>query len=360
MDDVMNRLKGRLGLIVLAVAIVIIVIGFYFFQHYRSTHVATEDAYVTGRIHVVASKVPGTVKVLLVNDNQFVKEKETLLEIDDQDYSVKVRESESTVGAEKARLEEIGSRAEVARKYFTELNFRMELAKANLRLEDVNLKQSQTDLQRMERLLASKIIAEEQCDKAKTAYEGNLARVQAAREQLSQAKAALETQKALIRQMEASQVSQKSSVKQKQETLEGDRLKKSYTLIYAPSSGYVTKKSVEVGNQIQAGQPLMAIVPLADVWIIANYKETQLEGVKPGQKVVIKVDSYPGKKFSGKVDSIMAGTGAAFSLFPPENATGNYVKVVQRVPVKIVLDAGTDSNKLLRVGMSVEPTIMVE
>jgi membrane fusion protein, multidrug efflux system len=149
-------------------------------------------------------------------------------------------------------------------------------------------------------------------------------------------------------------------VKQKQEALEADRLKKSYTLIYAPSSGYVTKKSVEVGNQIQAGQPLMAIVPLADVWIIANYKETQLEGVKPGQKVVIEVDSYPGKKFSGKVESIMAGTGAAFSLFPPENATGNYVKVVQRVPVKIILDAGTDPNKLLRVGMSVEPTIMVE
>jgi membrane fusion protein, multidrug efflux system len=309
---------------------------------------------------VVASKVPGTVKVLLVNDNQFVKEKETLLEIDDQDYSVKVRESESTVGAEKARLEEIGSRAEVARKQLTEFNFRMESAKANLRLEDVNLKQSQTDFHRMERLFAGKIIPEEQYDKAKTAYDGNLARVQAAREQLSQSKAALETQNALIRQMEASQVSQRSSVKQKQETLEADRLKKSYTLIYAPSSGYVTKKSVEVGNQIQGGQPLMAIVPLADVWIIANYKETQLEGVKPGQKVVIQVDSYPGKKFTGKVESIMAGTGAAFSLFPPENATGNYVKVVQRVPVKIVLDAGTDPNKLLRVGMSVEPTIMVE
>ena len=360
MNEVVNKLKGRLGLIVLAIAVVIIVSGFYIYQHYRNTHISTDDAYVTGRIHIVASKVPGTVKALLVKDNQYVKEKDTLLEIDDQDYSVKVRESESTVGAEKARLEEIGLRVEVARKQLTEFNFRMESAKANLRVETVNLKQSEIDFQRMERLFANKIIAEEQYEKAKTAYEGNLARVEAAKEQLNQARAALETQSALIRQMEAAQVSQKSSMRQKQETLEADRLKKSYTVIYAPSSGYVTKKSVEAGNQIQAGQPLMAIVPLEDVWIIANYKETQLERVKPGQKVVIKVDSYPGKKFSGKVDSIMAGTGATFSLFPPENATGNYVKVVQRIPVKIVLDPGTDPDKKLRVGMSVEPVILVE
>ena len=360
MNEVVNKLKGRLGLIVLAIAVVIIVSGFYIYQHYRNTHISTDDAYVTGRIHMVASKVPGTVKVLLVKDNQFVKEKDTLLEIDEQDYSVKVRESESTVGAEKARLEEIGLRVEVARKQLTEFNFRMESAKANLRVETVNLKQSEIDFQRMERLFANKIIAEEQYEKAKTGYEGNLARVEAAKEQLNQARAALGTQSALIRQMEAARVSQKSSVKQKEETLESDRLKKSYTVIYAPASGYVTKKSVEVGNQIQAGQPLMAIVPLEDVWIIANYKETQLERVKPGQKVVIKVDSYSGKKFSGKVDSIMAGTGAAFSLFPPENATGNYVKVVQRVPVKIVLDAGTDPDRTLRVGISVEPVIRVE
>ncbi len=360
MNDVVNKFKGRLGLIFLAVAIVVIAGGFYFFQRYRTTHVSTDDAYATGRIHVVASKVPGTVKTLLVKDTQFVKEKDVLLEIDDQDYSVKVRESESTVGAEKARLEEIGSRTEVARKQLTEFNFRMESARANLRLADVNLQQSQTDLKRMERLFANKIIAEEQYDKAKTAYEGDLARAQSAREQFGQARAALETQNALIKQMAAAQISQKSSVRQKQETLEADRLKKSYTSIYAPSSGYVTKKSVEAGNQIQAGQPLMALVPLTDVWIIANYKETQLEMVKSGQKVVVKVDSYPGKKFYGKVESIMAGTGAAFSLFPPENATGNYVKVVQRIPVKIVLDAGTDPDKLLRVGMSVEPTIIVE
>jgi len=114
-----------------------------------------------------------------------------------------------------------------------------------------------------------------------------------------------------------------------------------YTKIYSPSDGYVTKKSIEIGNQIQAGQPLMAIVSLDDIYVTANYKETQLEKIRPGQKVKIRVDTFSGKEFHGKVDSIMAGTGAAFSLFPPENATGNYVKVVQRVPVKILFGKDT-------------------
>jgi len=360
MNEFMSQFKGRRGVIILALVILLIIGGFYLYSRYRNTHVSTEDAYVTGRIHVVASKVPGTVKSVKVHDNHYVKENDILLEIDDQDYSVKVRESESTVGAEKAKLDEIASRVDVARRQLVEYQARIDAAKATLQLEQVNLRQSKTDYQRMQRLFAEQIIAEDQYDKAKTAYEANQARVAAANEQLGQARAALETQRALIRQTEAAKMSQKSSVSQKTETLEADRLKKSYTLLYAPSSGYVTKKSVEVGNQIQAGQPLLAIVALPDVWIVANYKETQLDKVKPGQKVVISVDSYPGKKFYGRVESIMAGTGAAFSLFPPENATGNYVKVVQRIPVKIILDKNTDPEKLLRVGMSVEPTILVE
>ena len=121
---------------------------------------------------------------------------------------------------------------------------------------------------------------------------------------------------------------------------------------------HVTKKSVEAGNQIQAGQPLMAVVALEDIWIIANFKETQLRSVKPGQRVLIKIDTYAGKVFEGKVESIMAGTGAAFSLFPPENALGNYVKVVQRIPVKIVFDKTTDARHILRIGMSCVPTIV--
>ncbi len=144
-------------------------------------------------------------------------------------------------------------------------------------------------------------------------------------------------------------------VEQKRQVLASSGLMQGYTKIHAPAEGYVTRKGVEVGNQVSPGQPLMSVVPLDNVWIVANYKETQLADVRPGQKVRIKVDMYPGRVFRGTVDSIMAGTGSVFSLFPPENATGNYVKVVQRIPLKILLEKGSDPRHVLRVGMSVGP-----
>ncbi|HET6956772.1 MAG TPA: HlyD family secretion protein, partial [Vicinamibacterales bacterium] len=130
-----------------------------------------------------------------------------------------------------------------------------------------------------------------------------------------------------------------------------------YTRVKAPTAGLVRRKSVEAGQIIQSGQPLMAIIPLNDVWVIANFKETQLEHMRPGQKVTVKVDAVGGKEFTGKVDSLAGATGARFSLLPPENATGNFVKVVQRVPVKIVLDPNQDPEHLLRPGLSAEPTV---
>ena len=149
-------------------------------------------------------------------------------------------------------------------------------------------------------------------------------------------------------------------MKEKEAKFRSEQLNSEYTKIYAPSDGLVTKKNVEAGNREQVGQPLLAIVALDDIWILANYKETQLEKLRPGQKVEIDVDTYPGETFYGRVDSIMAGTGAAFSLFPPENATGNYVKIVQRIPVKIVLDKKQKSSHALRVGMSVVPTVLID
>ena len=179
-----------------------------------------------------------------------------------------------------------------------------------------------------------------------TAYEVAVAQVKAAEEQL--------------RQAESQKLTQASTIRQKEATAALADLNYEYTKIYAPVDGYVTKKSVQTGNQIQPGQPLMAVVSLDDIWVTANYKETEMGNIRPGQEVKITVDSYPGKVFKGKVDSIMAGTGVSFSLFPAENATGNYVKVVQRIPVKIVLDEGTDKDHILRVGMSVEPTVIAK
>jgi membrane fusion protein (multidrug efflux system) len=163
-----------------------------------------------------------------------------------------------------------------------------------------------------------------------------------------------------LRQAESQKLTQASTIMQKQAAAALAQLSYDYTKIYSPVDGYVTRKSVQIGNQIQPGQPLMAVVALDDIWVTANFKETDMENIRPGQRVELSVDSYPGKVFFGTVDSIMAGTGVSFSLFPAENATGNYVKVVQRIPVKIVLDKGTDKDHVFRVGMSVEPTVIAK
>ena len=198
-------------------------------------------------------------------------------------------------------------------------------AAANLEVRKATLEQSVRDRDRAESLFTGKVIPKEKYEFALTAY--NLAKAQ-----MSAARQLLDISRQSLR----------------------------YTKIYSPVDGYVTKKSVEIGNQINAGQPLMAIIGLNDIWLSANYKETQLKKVKKGQRVLIKVDTYPGKVFTGKVDSIMAGTGAAFSLFPPENALGNYVKVVQRIPIKIIFDKDTDQEHVLRIGMSCVPTIITK
>lgn len=198
-------------------------------------------------------------------------------------------------------------------------------AAAALDVRKATVEQALRDKERAEALFKDEVFSKEKYELATTAYNLAKAQLEAAEAQFGIAKQNLE-----------------------------------YTKIYAPSDGYVTKKSVEAGNQIQPGQPLMAVVDLGDIWVVANYKETQLKSVRSGQQVEIKVDTYPGKVFGGKVDSIMAGTGAVFSLFPPENALGNYVKVVQRIPVKIVFDKNTDKEHVLRIGMSVVPTIITK
>ncbi|MBN1615322.1 MAG: HlyD family secretion protein [Deltaproteobacteria bacterium] len=353
-----NNRKKKLAFGLLAIVIAAGVASVYAYTAYKKTHIGTDDAFVEGRIHIVASKVPGTVKSLAVQDNQFVKQGDPLLEIEDQDYEVRVREAESALNVEKAKIGEIRARIDVAKRQLKEMPFRIAAARAHLHVQEANLKQADADLQRARVLFGKAILTEEKMEKAQTVFDVAAAQVLAAREQLKQAEAAQATQQAAIVQAEATLLSQENVIRQKEAQVKESRLKHSYTKILAPADGYIAKRSVEVGNQIQAGQPLMAIVPLDDVWIVANYKETQLGKVKPGQRVRIEVDSYPGRVFEGRVESIMAGTGAVFSLFPPENATGNYVKVVQRIPVKIVLEGKTDPDYILRIGMSVQPTIL--
>jgi len=198
-------------------------------------------------------------------------------------------------------------------------------ARANLELQRATLRLAESERKRAQALYDQDVSSAERYDKAVSSYEISLAQVKLAEEQLRQAE-----------------------------------LNHGYTTVVAPADGYVTRKSVQIGNQVQTGQPLMAIVDLDNLFVVANYKETEMELIRPGQDVTMTVDSFPGKVFKGKVDSIMAGTGVSFSLFPAENATGNYVKVVQRIPIKIVFQEGTDKEHLLRIGMSVEPTVLAK
>jgi membrane fusion protein (multidrug efflux system) len=360
--NVNQRRKKKAAFILFPIIIIIGAVTLYLYLHYKKTHISTDDAFVDGRIHAIASKVPGTVKTLYINDNQFVKKNDPILQIDPVDYEVKVKEAQAGFQAEREKLSELQDRVNTAKRQLTEVIASLEAAHANVELQKANIELAKVNLQRSESLLKKEAIPRQQYDNAKTAYEVAVAQVKAAQDMFKQLEASVETQRALIKQAESSLPTQEAQIRQKEATLKGTELNLGYTKIYAPTDGYITKRTVETGNQIQAGQPLMAVVPLAQeyIWITANYKETDLENVKPGQKVEIKVDTYPGKTFHGRVHSIMAGTGAVFSLFPPENATGNFVKVVQRIPVKIVLESGEDPKHLLRIGMSVQPTILIE
>ncbi|MEW6117695.1 MAG: HlyD family secretion protein [Nitrospirota bacterium] len=355
-----NGKKKKIALMVFALIGFIGGVVLYFYLGYKATHISTDDAFIEGDIHIVASKVPGTVKMIYVRDNQPVKKGDLLLEIDTRDYEVRLKEQTSDLNGERAKLAEIGARIEAAKRQLAELRAAVGTAQANLQLRQATLEQVSRDVKRAENLYRKDAISRERYEKTKTAHEVEHAQVTAAREQVKQAEMAVESQRAVLRQLEASMAAQSSNINQSEARVQAAQLNYEYTRVYAPAEGYITRKSVEVGNQIQAGQPLMAVASLRDVWVVANYKETQLRKIRPGQKVEIEVDTYPGKKFKGTVDSIMAGTGAVFSLFPPENATGNFVKVVQRIPVKILLDKGTDPQHVLRIGMSVEPTVMVE
>ncbi len=354
-----NARRKRVGLLILGVTVLIGIVALLVYLRYKATHITTDNAFIEGRVHTISAKIRGSVIGVHVQDNEGVKKGDLLIEIDPADYAVRVSEARAGVTAEQSKLSEVEARIRVVSVQREELKASVEAARAQLALQEANLEQAKKDAARAENLFARGTISKDRYEKAQTAYSVAAAQAKAAREQLTQAEKALETQMEVLKQTEALRNAQRAAIKEKEAKLAAAELNYGYTKIFAPSDGYVTKKAVELGNHVEVGQPLMAIVDLDDIWVVANYKETQLEKVRPGQKVRFTVDSYPGRTFTGRVESIMSGTGAVFSLFPPENATGNYVKVVQRIPVKIVLDQGADRDCVLRIGMSVIPTILV-
>ena len=380
-----GRKRKAIGLFLLVLAATGIA-GFAYWQ-YRRTHVSTDDAYIDGRIHLVSARVQGTVAEVRVRDNQPVKAGDPLLRIDPEPFAVRESGAASAVtsGAgdvAAARADLVAARADVtaaikdlegAKAQLAQLSAGIEAARARTSLAAARSSQAARDAARMKQLFERQVVSREAFEKAQTDAEVAKAQDDVAKEELRLAEAAIPTQKALIAQREAV-ISQRQSVTiqrearirqleaqvlQRESALAEAKLLHRYTTVLSPVEGYVTRKAVEAGQVVSPGQSLLAVAALDNVWVMANFKETDIERIRPGQEVEIRVDTFKGKRFKGTVDSIMAGTGSAFALFPPENASGNYVKVVQRVPVKIVLSRGEDPGHLLRIGMSVVPTILV-
>jgi membrane fusion protein, multidrug efflux system len=416
---------GRRTVIGLAVVVALVILSWGGWAWYRSTgEVSTDDAYVEGTISPVSAKVSGHVVEMLVRDNQSVRANEVLLRVDPRDFEAKrdqaraaVAVAEANVRAARAELpltrettrsqvEEVRAALEGTRvgvrsseSVVDETRARLDArragaaaSRADVTAAESNQRKARRDLERMQALMKNDYVSRRDHDDAMAALESADAALESARRKLSAlekevqqieaevASKVLATEQARQRVAElrgalARAESQQQSVSVKMAELaraEGQlraaqadlavaELNLEHTVVRAPVDGVVSKRSVEVGQVVQPGQPLLALVPLHDVWVVANFKETQLTRIRPGQRAEVRIDTFPDAVFTGSVNSISAGTGSRFSLLPPENATGNWVKVVQRVPVKILLDDKAVGNpQPLRAGMSAVVTVRLK
>ena len=327
--------KGRRRSVALLVLLLIsgVMCGVYSYAR-SQTRVITDDAYVHATVYSVSPRIPGTVVDVRVDNNQIVEKGALLVRLDPEEPELKVRLAAAA--------------GETARMRYEEALIGLKAAREEERLVGARLDQAKKDLDRAENLWKKKTFSQEQYDRAVTQY-----RVLSAQKGLTLA------QKTLA---EARIQTSLTAVENAGVQLDNAKLVLSYTEVRAPGRGVVSKKAVEQGMVVQPGFPLLAVVDLDNVWVKANYKETQLTQIRPGLNAEVELDTYPGRILQGRVESLEAGSGAAFSLFPPENATGNWVKVVQRIPVKVVLDdfSPRESGILLRMGMSTRVTIQLE
>jgi membrane fusion protein (multidrug efflux system) len=304
-------------------------------------HPSTSDAYVEGRVVRISPRVSGPVILLNVDDNTPVKDGDILLEIDPADFQAKV--DQARAGVETAQASEEQAAASVLRAQAA-----IGEAAASLSAAEAESRRRASDVKRYT-AMGTDGVSEQQLETAQAAAEVADRQQEAAAKKVAASEADLTVAKAAVSAAHARTADAEAQLRFAQLQLQ-------YTKVVAPESGRITKRNVESGSFVSTGQPLMAIVP-TDCWVVANFKEVQLEHMRPGQPAEIRVDGFPTLRLRGRVDSIQAGTGSRFQLLPPENATGNWVKVVQRVPVKVVLDPGQDGTQLLALGMSVEVTV---
>ncbi|MFZ3236792.1 MAG: HlyD family secretion protein [Stellaceae bacterium] len=311
-----------------------------------SKWVSTDDAFIDTHTVQVSAQVAGRVKAVLAGDNQEVRAGQPLVELDPADFQAALSQAMANQESAQGQLAQAKAQLPVAQANLDQARAQVAVAQAAATNADINLKRDQM-LERMGGLAVSR----QQLDNDTATARSDTANLAAAQKKVAASEAQLALNKTQVETAEAGVRAAAAQVAQA-------RLNLSYTVIRASEAGHITNKTVALGNYIQVGQALMALVP-DQVWVTANYKETEIGGMRTGDPVEIYVDAYPGRVFHGRVQSFQAGSGAAFSLLPPENATGNYVKVVQRVPVKIVFDGDPTAQWLLGPGMSVEPYVRI-
>ncbi len=359
--------KGKTRrIVILAVLAVLIVVGavwgfrmIVFYAH----HATTDDAQLDGNINPVLPRVSGYVNEVLVRDNQVVHPGDLLVKIDPSDLQVKVDQEQAAVLNAQAAVAVAQAAVAGARATATGSQAKVASNQADVVAARTRAEQATADLARYKALVSKEEISQQQYDAARAAADAARANADAARATTESSRATVQSAAAQIEAATRQVAAAQAQVAQHQAALAAARLQLSYAVLRAPVAGIVSKKNVEVGQFVQAGQPLLAIVQgnsaqaSNEVWVSANFKETQLAKMRPGQTADIEVDAYPGAIFHGRVESLAAATGARFSLLPPDNATGNFTKVVQRVPVKIVFTDPPNPRRPLRVGMNVAVTV---
>jgi membrane fusion protein (multidrug efflux system) len=387
-------------------AVLLLILGAGVWVWATAGHETTDDAQADGRVTQIAARVGGTVAKVAVTDNQLVETGTVLIELDPRDYQVAVDKARaeladaeaaavaaqssvpitsttaaSNVTTARGGIAQAQSGVSATEKEIEAARARLVSAQARVRETEANAAKAARDVERLRGLLVKDEISQQQFDATAAAAEAQKAAADLARSQVAEAEAGIRVAESHLAQARAgeqqahaelataqtgpSQVTAtkahaaaaEARVMQARANLAQAELNLQYTTVKAPARGVISKKGVNVGQVVQAGQPMLALVQIEEVWVTANFKETQLKDMRPGQAATIEVDAFGGRELKGKVDSVAGATGSRFSLLPPENATGNFVKVVQRVPVKIVLEGGQDPEHRLRPGMSVTATV---
>ena len=377
----------------LIIGIVVALVAGFFLWRYFASYESTDDAQIDGHLNPVSARVGGHVLKLLVDDNQYVQAGQPLVQIDPRDYQVIVArakaEYDNAVAAARgagvnvpitststgSQLEAAEAALSAARASLAAAQQQYDAASAQVTQADANNVKAQNDLARYKQLVSKQEISQQQYDQAYAAAQAGAAeldarraaaaaaqqQIKAAQSQITQAEANMRTARTgpeQVRIVRSRAESAEAAVEASKAALDQAQLNLQYTTIVSPVNGVVTSRTVEVGQNVQPGQELMRIINLDDIWVTANFKETQLRDMRVGQPVTIHVDTT-GNDYKGHVNSIAGASGSITSLLPPENATGNFVKVVQRIPVKITFDPGETKQHVLRPGMSVEPKVWI-